>query len=341
MLLKKDRGRIDLHLAVLFTVEVVFRKGAGVVAAATRPFAAFGVQEKVRELFCINFDPLKVHCHLMNVANANAGHVSIFVDGRAEYENGLGIKLPQAFVSNASDNICFLDTDPAHKAQSGALPDMPSWTLRGSFTNEQVDDLENYRHCARGARLEVESALSPVGDILQFLAPLLAFAGGAGSSLTSCTGMHVAGSKQQTVAHEAAALSHGRVDRVSPLGVSSIGHPTQSSLVQATLPMPRPDEREVPLPPRMQARFAGTYHPTGSMRQGVITITTQTGNQVRVTSTTHRWSPTTASIIGNTMSMSGRTGTLSNGHIAWADGETWILEAKASDEAHGKSSSEA
>lgn len=239
MLLKKDRGRVDLHLAVLFTVEVVFRQGAGVVAAAARLFAAFGVEEQVRELFCINFDPLKVHSHLMSVTSAD--HLSIFADGRAEYEQILGVKLPEPFVSNASDNVCFLEPYAVAQPQSGPLPDMPSWTLRGSFTNVQALALEGYRVRARDARREREPALSPVGDILQFLAPLAplaALAGSAGASLAagargtldSCTRIHVAGPKE-TFAADAAPVPHGLVDPVSPplvLGASPFEHPTQS-----------------------------------------------------------------------------------------------------------------
>lgn len=157
MLLNRHLGRIDLHLAVLFTVDSVFRGGAELSGAFARLFEALGTRAQAGALFH-PFNPLKIHCGFTNAVVAE--HVRNTVDGRGDYAEILGGEpvasgLPSFFVSNASSNLCFLTPLEAHLRRGGApagpsgpsgpLAEGPLWTMRGPVTEADLHELSSYR----------------------------------------------------------------------------------------------------------------------------------------------------------------------------------------------------
>jgi len=131
----------------------------GLIAAVARLFAPFGSQDHVPALFGPHLDPLKVHSGLTNAAVAD--HINVGMDGRKDYQRYFGIRLPFFFLSNASNNLCFLTPLEAQQqrahdmggqpgpqlAEPGPLPDMPRWTLHLSGSDQSA--LAEYRSHVR------------------------------------------------------------------------------------------------------------------------------------------------------------------------------------------------
>jgi len=140
VLLSKQRGRIDLHLAVLFALDAAFRYSAGLIAATSRLFQPFASQDSVASLFG-SFEPLQAHCGLTNAVVAD--HADPEADGRVDYERFLGSRPPAFFVSVASCNLRYLtpreaqlkltQDDLASLPSPESLPQFPCWTLKGRF----------------------------------------------------------------------------------------------------------------------------------------------------------------------------------------------------------------
>eukprot|EP00928_Gymnodinium_smaydae_P005336 TRINITY_DN11820_c0_g1_i1.p1 TRINITY_DN11820_c0_g1~~TRINITY_DN11820_c0_g1_i1.p1 ORF type:complete len:505 (-),score=90.45 TRINITY_DN11820_c0_g1_i1:224-1738(-) len=155
VLLNKQRGRIDLNLATILALDGVFWHGATLVKATSRLFNVFGTSHKVPELFS-DMDPLKLHSAFTSATHAD--HVSVTLDGRKDYMYCFGGRLPTFFVSNSSDNLCYLTPQEAQRHRKGekhsdsgeeinlpTLPDLPVWTLLGKMTEEQKHSLLTYR----------------------------------------------------------------------------------------------------------------------------------------------------------------------------------------------------
>jgi len=151
MLLNRHSGRIDLHLAVLFTLDAVFHGSKGLIDAFARLFEPLGTQNQLPALFA-NFDPLKTHCGLTNAVQAD--HVSNKVDGREDYMHFLGAQSDLFFLSNSSDNLRFLtplEGQQIRSSQAIRLPppphlsSLPQWTLAGRFEESDRDGLLEYR----------------------------------------------------------------------------------------------------------------------------------------------------------------------------------------------------
>lgn len=159
VLLSRHRGRIDLHLAACFAIDAVFRLCEGLVAGVARLFGPFGTQDNVPALFGEKLDPLKFHSGITNAIVAD--HVNIQLDGRDDYLCYFNIRLSTFFLSNASNNLCFLTPLEAQQqrdisdggvqghrprlVEPGPLYDLPRWTLRGHFTKDMREELLEYR----------------------------------------------------------------------------------------------------------------------------------------------------------------------------------------------------
>jgi len=154
VLLNRHRGRVDLHLASLLAFEANFRLCEGLVSAVGRLFAPFGASPAaVSALFGPQLDPMRVHSGLTNAAVAD--HVTVERDGRDDYQRVFGVRLPSFFVSNASDNLCFLSPSEAKQLRAplaaplldpAPLPALPRWTLLGGHVSaEDEARLREYR----------------------------------------------------------------------------------------------------------------------------------------------------------------------------------------------------
>jgi len=177
VLLNKHRGRIDLHLATLLGLDAHFRMCEGFIAAMARLFAPFGTQDAVPALFGWPLDPLRIHSGLTN--STVADHVSVQMDGREDYQRHFGIRLPSFFLSNASNNLCFLTPHEAelqraedgrarpHLLHPGPLPDLPKWTLSGLFGPEAQHKLVDYRSRVQPRPRDEDGG--GVGGLLQHL----------------------------------------------------------------------------------------------------------------------------------------------------------------------------
>lgn len=152
VLLSKQRGRIDLHLAVLFALDAAFRYSAGLISATSRLFQPFASQDSVASLFG-KFEPLQAHCGLTNAVVAD--HADPEADGRRDYERFLGSRLPAFFTSVASCNLRYLtpreaqlkhtQDDLATLPNPESLPLFPCWTLKGRFDEADRGVLLQYR----------------------------------------------------------------------------------------------------------------------------------------------------------------------------------------------------
>eukprot|EP00927_Polykrikos_kofoidii_P015617 TRINITY_DN16957_c0_g1_i1.p1 TRINITY_DN16957_c0_g1~~TRINITY_DN16957_c0_g1_i1.p1 ORF type:complete len:504 (-),score=59.77 TRINITY_DN16957_c0_g1_i1:156-1667(-) len=157
VLLNKQRGRIDIPLATLVAVDAVFWSGQNLIEATARLFDVFGTRNRVASLF-ENWDPLCIHSGFTNATVVD--QLSVAMDGRKDYDRILQSKLPSFFVSNASDNLCFLTPQEAKSHRSmeyedplnsmrllsqRPLPDMPCWTLLGPFDEVGESALGMYR----------------------------------------------------------------------------------------------------------------------------------------------------------------------------------------------------
>jgi hypothetical protein len=153
VLLNKQRGAVDLNLATLLTLDAVFWQGRHLIQAVSRLFDAFGTRDHVPALFG-DVDPLKIHSAFTSATHAQ--HQSTTKDGRKDYALvfGDGARLPDFFVSNSSENLCYLTPLEAQRhrasstgsaAESWSLPDMPRWTLLGTFGAEGAHALQTYR----------------------------------------------------------------------------------------------------------------------------------------------------------------------------------------------------
>lgn len=153
VLLNRCRGRIDLNLASLLAMDSVFRSGQNLIDATARLFEPFGSKAQVPALFGASFDPLKVHSGFTNATVAE--HLSETLDGREDYWQLFGVKLPVFFLSNASNNIGFLTPYEAQQLHAGTgsgpplasnpLPDMPRWSLQGHLTEVDQNQVLAYR----------------------------------------------------------------------------------------------------------------------------------------------------------------------------------------------------
>jgi len=200
VLLNKHRGRIDLHLATLLAIDAVYRMCEGLIAAVARLFSPFGSQDHVPALFGPRLDPLKIHSGLTNAAVAD--HINVGMDGRNDYQRYFGIRLPFFFLSNASNNLCFLTPleaqqqrahddmgghpSPSHPSpklvEPGPLPAMPRWTLHLSGSDQSA--LEDYRAHKRHKPAEEVSVAS---SLLQHILGLhdVVSGGGGDAPMTS------------------------------------------------------------------------------------------------------------------------------------------------------------
>lgn len=152
VLLSKQRGRIDLHLAVLFALDSAFRYSAGLIGATSRLFQAFASHDSVASLFG-KFEPLQAHCGLTNAVVAD--HADPEADGRGDYQRFLGSRPPAFFTSVASCNLRYLtpreaqlkltQDDLAALPSPDSLPPFPCWTLRGRFDEADRAVLLQYR----------------------------------------------------------------------------------------------------------------------------------------------------------------------------------------------------
>jgi len=166
VLCNKQRGRIDLHLAAMFTVDAVFFQSRNLIEATSRLFDVFGTGERVPALFTTmktsngdctgNVDPLKIHNGFTNATMAD--HISIAADGRQDYVRLFNVRLPTFFISNSSGNLFFLTPQEAARHRNvghegGAsrlpkihpLPDIPIWTLNGHSNQDTQILLRSYR----------------------------------------------------------------------------------------------------------------------------------------------------------------------------------------------------
>mmetsp|Transcript_928 Transcript_928/g.2274 ORF Transcript_928/g.2274 Transcript_928/m.2274 type:complete len:509 (-) Transcript_928:21-1547(-) len=158
VLLNKQRGRIDLNLATLLSVDAAFLQCRALIEATSRLFEPFGSRERVPDLFG-DMHPLNVHSGLTNAIVPD--HMNVSSDGRADYMHTFNVRLPTFFVSNASANTCFLTPLEAQFHRTGGkisqsskvkslpqpipLPDMPSWTVTGPLDQEGQKALHEYR----------------------------------------------------------------------------------------------------------------------------------------------------------------------------------------------------
>lgn len=154
ILVNRERGRIDLQLAALFTVDMVFRRGSSLISAFSRLFDPLGTADAVPNCFR-NLDPLEIHCGITN--SLVVDHLNIEADGREDYRTYFGVRLPEFFLSNDSSNLCFLIPLEAQKHRAGTkglnlaalrpagLRDTPVWTLAGKFDESFKAALSQYR----------------------------------------------------------------------------------------------------------------------------------------------------------------------------------------------------
>jgi hypothetical protein len=206
VLLHKHRGRIDLHLATLLALDGAFRQSQELINTTARLFEPFGSQNRVPGLFGTDFEPLKVHSGLTNAVVAEYRNVS--TDGREDYRRYFGVHLPRFFLSNASDNLCYLtpqeaqrQRDPKHPPmpESLELRDLPQWTLLGgSFGKDDRDILHKHRSSVQAAELD----LGPGGAFLQLLGLDDVAGGGSLWPFFGCAEVAKAGSDQPLVKAE-------------------------------------------------------------------------------------------------------------------------------------------
>merc|ERR1719498_1555333 len=102
LLLNRTKGRIDVHMIMLFSMDAVFRQSSALINATARLFQPFGTEEDARALFA-DFDPLKVHCGLTNALIPE--HINPNLDGRDDFRRLLGVWPHSFFVSNSSSNL--------------------------------------------------------------------------------------------------------------------------------------------------------------------------------------------------------------------------------------------
>lgn len=158
VLLNRKRGRIDVQLAMLFSIDAVFQQGQSLIDGTARLFASFGTAEAAAALFK-DFDPLKAHCGFTNAVIAD--HINASIDGRDDYRRLLGVWPQSFFVSNNSDNLRFLTPLEVqhHRSAAGSgrrdetelpaalrLEDFPKWVItHGEFDHEDRKLLRRYR----------------------------------------------------------------------------------------------------------------------------------------------------------------------------------------------------
>jgi len=210
VLLNKQLGRIDLNLATLLTIDAVFGLGQHFIDTIAHLFEPFGCGSQVPKLLAGKFDPMKVHSGLTNALVVD--HVNVCLDGREDYWDVLGVRLPKFFLSNASSNLRFFTPSEAQHLRLGAdpsaplppadpLPDLPQWTIAGPFAPECQHALQSYR-----VRMPVckEMPDPTIGDsLLELLGFDSAMAGSSAwpfSTLSSCTEIAVGGAGDATPA---------------------------------------------------------------------------------------------------------------------------------------------
>jgi len=155
LLLNKTKGRIDVHLIMLFSIDAVFQRCRALIDATARLYKPFGTQEQAIALFS-DFDPLKAHCGLTNAVIAD--HINASLDGRDDFRRLLGVWPLSFFVSNSSDNLRFLTPLEVQNHRTGReknldelpvphkLEDFPQWVVGpGAFEAEHRTALRKYR----------------------------------------------------------------------------------------------------------------------------------------------------------------------------------------------------
>jgi len=208
VLLSRQRGRIDLHLAMLFSVDAAFRQGGDLIAATARLYAPFGTEEQAAALLG-GLDPSKVHCGVTNALVAD--HVDASTDGRGDYREYLGCILPNFFVSNASNNLLFLTPHEAQQHRGGCadargapgapsakkLPDFPMWTSTGGAIEE------DQRNILRKYHAQFPPRMMPARSLGDELLNLLGLNDGGPSSWTNvvnhlggCADVRLAGARE-------------------------------------------------------------------------------------------------------------------------------------------------
>lgn len=155
LLLNKTKGRIDVHMLMLFSMDACFHRGRALINATSRLYRPFGTEEQVVALFSSDYDPLKAHCGLTNAVIAD--HINSNVDGRGDYQRLLGVMPHSFFVSNSSDNLRFLTPLEVQQYRIGKddtpelptpskLEDFPQWVVGpGTFEADHRTALRKYR----------------------------------------------------------------------------------------------------------------------------------------------------------------------------------------------------
>lgn len=155
LLLNRTKGRMDVHLLMLFSMDAVFHGCLSLIESTARLYEPFGTAEQAMALFS-EIDPMKVHCGLTNAVIAD--HVVASVDGRDDFRRLLGVWPHSFFVSNGSDNLRFLTPLEVQHHRTGRdaeyvelptplkLDDFPQWVLGvGKFGVEEQVQLRKFR----------------------------------------------------------------------------------------------------------------------------------------------------------------------------------------------------